>query len=224
MFSNKSHFNKWSSPVTYLLAIICEVVGFGNLINFIPDMYAFGGANYILQYIIVTIFISIPVIYLELLIGQSFRKSYVGMWTDMCPCLRGVGYSTLAMNIYSLSYYGGITAFALHNFIHSLQYPNIWSINASSVKQNRTIFSSNVEDYEICAIGLDPDYFPAFLIVIVLNFAHIYKGTLSIGKSACIYSFYNIAAIFILLAKTACLKHSIKSLSLLFSARMEKSY
>ena len=63
--------------------------------------YSNGGGAFLIPYTIVTIFVSRPIYFLELALGQFSSAGPVNIW-DMVPALGGVGYGQVRKSRNSL--------------------------------------------------------------------------------------------------------------------------
>ncbi|ROK64946.1 Sodium-dependent neutral amino acid transporter B(0)AT3 [Anabarilius grahami] len=83
---------KWDNKVQYLLTCIGFAVGLGNVWRFPYLCQIYGGGAFLIPYLIALVFEGLPLLYLELAIGQSLRKGSIGVWHSISPLLGGVGY------------------------------------------------------------------------------------------------------------------------------------
>lgn len=54
-------------------------------------MFAVFSGAFLIPYLIALVFEGLPLLYLELAIGQRMRKGSVGVWRSISPLLGGVG-------------------------------------------------------------------------------------------------------------------------------------
>ena len=90
-------------------------------------MYYFVGAFFI-PYFIMLILEGIPLICLEMAIGQRLgRNSVVESWRDLSPSLRGIGVAATLMSLVTCFYYNYIVSWCLYYFIHSMRSSLPWN-------------------------------------------------------------------------------------------------
>lgn len=65
--------------------------------------------------------------YLELAMGQYFQSGNISIWNKLAPWMKGVGYSVIIINVFMLSYYMTIQAYALYYFFYSFRFVPSWS-------------------------------------------------------------------------------------------------
>lgn len=54
-------------------------------------MFAVFSGAFLIPYLIALVFEGLPLLYLELAVGQKMRKGSVGVWKSISPLLGGVG-------------------------------------------------------------------------------------------------------------------------------------
>ncbi|XP_059899422.1 sodium-dependent neutral amino acid transporter B(0)AT3-like [Gadus macrocephalus] len=118
---------KWDNKIQYLLSCIGFAVGLGNVWRFPYLCQIYGGGAFLIPYLIALVFEGLPLLYLELAIGQRFRISAIGVWTSISPFLGGVGIASMAVSFLTNLYYNTILAWVLWYFFHSFQEPLPWS-------------------------------------------------------------------------------------------------
>jgi len=74
MTGPKQH-EQWSSRIIFLLSAIGAAVGLGNIWKFPYMMGANGGSAFVLVYLLVIIFIAIPILVAEIMLGRRGRQS-----------------------------------------------------------------------------------------------------------------------------------------------------
>ncbi|MEE6509151.1 hypothetical protein FKM82_024613, partial [Ascaphus truei] len=92
-----------------------------------------------------------PLLYLELAVGQHMRQGSIGAWKTISPYLCGVGVASVVVSFFLCMYYNVINAWAFWYFFHSFQDPLPWS----SCPMN-----SNLTGYiEECEMSSPTQYF-----------------------------------------------------------------
>uniref|UniRef100_A0A665TR21 Transporter n=1 Tax=Echeneis naucrates TaxID=173247 RepID=A0A665TR21_ECHNA len=82
---------KWDNKVQYLLTCIGFAVGLGNVWRFPFLCQIYGGGAFLIPYLIALVFQGLPLLYLELAIGQRLRMGSIGVWNSISPMLGGLG-------------------------------------------------------------------------------------------------------------------------------------
>ena len=98
----------WGSTVSFILACIGYAVGLGNIWRFpylaykvdisrhIYTIYTIyttylqsGGGAFLLPYLVMLLLCGIPLLYMELAVGQYTRRGPIGALGQLCPILKG---------------------------------------------------------------------------------------------------------------------------------------
>ncbi|KAM4540009.1 inactive sodium-dependent neutral amino acid transporter B(0)AT3 [Odontesthes bonariensis] len=118
---------KWDNKVQYLLTCIGFAVGVGNVWRFPYLCQIYGGGAFLIPYLIALVFQGLPLLYLELAIGQRLRMGSIGVWNSISPLLGGVGIASSIVSFLVSIFYNTILAWVLWYFFHSFQNPLPWS-------------------------------------------------------------------------------------------------
>ncbi|XP_071355541.1 inactive sodium-dependent neutral amino acid transporter B(0)AT3 [Trachinotus anak] len=142
---------KWDNKVQYLLTCIGFAVGLGNVWRFPYLCQIYGGGAFLIPYLIALVFEGLPLLYLELAIGQRLRMGSIGVWNSISPVLGGLGIASMVVSFLVGIFYNTILAWVLWYFFHSFQNPLPWS--QCPLNENRTGY--NVE----CVKSTPVNYF-----------------------------------------------------------------
>ena len=80
----------WGSRASFLLACIGSAVGLGNIWRFPYLCYKSGGGAFLIPYVVMLVFCGIPLLYMELTIGQYTRQGPIGALGKICPIMQGM--------------------------------------------------------------------------------------------------------------------------------------
>lgn len=130
---------KWDNKVQYLLTCIGFAVGLGNIWRFPYLCQIHGGGAFLIPYLVALVFEGLPLLYLEMAIGQRLRKGSIGVWNSISPLLGGVGISSMIVSFLVSLFYNTILAWVLWYFFHSFQEPLPWS--QCPLNENRTDYN-----------------------------------------------------------------------------------
>ncbi|KAJ0069988.1 hypothetical protein NL108_018444, partial [Boleophthalmus pectinirostris] len=81
---------------------------------------------FLVLYLILLILIGIPVFFLELAVGQRFRRGSIGIWNYISPRLGGIGFASCVVCFFGALYYNVIIGWSLFYFSQSFQQPLPW--------------------------------------------------------------------------------------------------
>ncbi|KAK6324276.1 hypothetical protein J4Q44_G00066150 [Coregonus suidteri] len=118
---------KWNNKAEYLLTCIGFAVGLGNVWRFPYLCQIYGGGAFLIPYLIALVFQGLPLLYLELAIGQRLRMGSVGVWNSISPYLGGLGVASMMVSFCVSLFYNTIVAWVLWYLFNSFQEPLPWS-------------------------------------------------------------------------------------------------
>ena len=94
-----------SSRAAFYFAAIGSSVGFGNVWRFPSLVYEYGGTAFLVPYILATLLITLPVLVLEISLGQYYETGDVDVFGGIHRTLRGVGLSSIVCGLMLVTYY-----------------------------------------------------------------------------------------------------------------------
>ncbi|XP_076862785.1 sodium-dependent neutral amino acid transporter B(0)AT1-like [Brachyhypopomus gauderio] len=142
---------QWDNKAQYMLTCVGFCVGLGNVWRFPYLCQSHGGGAFMIPFLLLLVLEGIPLLHLELAIGQRLRKGTIGVWRSISPYLTGVGIASMVCSFTVGVYYNTIIAWVMWYFFNSFQDPLPWS--QCPVNENRTGLVSE------CARSSPVDYF-----------------------------------------------------------------
>ncbi|XP_054619747.1 sodium-dependent neutral amino acid transporter B(0)AT3-like isoform X2 [Dunckerocampus dactyliophorus] len=118
---------KWDNKIQYLLTVVGFAVGLGNIWRFPFLCQIYGGGAFLIPYLLALVIEGIPLLYLELAVGQKLRKGSIGVWMSISPFLGGVGIGSMMVSFLIALFYNSVLAWVLWYFYNSCQSPLPWS-------------------------------------------------------------------------------------------------
>jgi len=116
---SESNRGRFGNRCAFYMAAVGSAVGFGNVWRF-PSLAAnFGGAAFLIPYIMALIFIGIPVLFLEIGFGQYHQTGDVGVFGSFNKRLRGVGICSIIAGYVLLTYYSMLISWVFNAFFNS---------------------------------------------------------------------------------------------------------
>lgn len=109
----------WDNHSEYLLSMIGYAVGLGNVWRFPYLCYENGGGAFLIPYVIMLVFVGLPVFYMECAVGQFDSRGPIESW-NISPAFRGVGAMMVIYSAFVGIYYNVIIAYAIYYFFASL--------------------------------------------------------------------------------------------------------
>ncbi|XP_043224465.1 sodium- and chloride-dependent GABA transporter ine-like [Amphibalanus amphitrite] len=117
----------WSNKIEFVLACLGYAVGLGNLWRFPYMCYNSGGGAFLIPYYIMMFVCSIPLLLMELAVGQFTQRGPVGAMARLCPLFKGAGLATVVISFLFCSYYNVVIAWALYYMFASFQSQIPWA-------------------------------------------------------------------------------------------------
>ena len=176
---------RWSSTSEFLLAAVGSAVGLGNLLRFPYVTYAHGGAAFLIPYGLAVVCLGVPVLWMELMLGQVLQRGVV----DGLACLHarawGVGVAATLAAFLLASYYSAIMSWVWVFLATSLADACPWADGAA-----REFFFDDAlgrrDDADVASRGLGPARW-WLVLGLTLNwlccYACIFAGARSAGKA-----------------------------------------
>lgn len=109
----------WSSRFSFIMASVGAAVGFGNIWRFPALAYGYGGGAFFIPYLIALFFIGIPILILEIGLGQYYRTGDIGVFGGIHKRLYGVGFSSVICTSCIVCYYIPLIAWTVNMFFSS---------------------------------------------------------------------------------------------------------
>ncbi|KAK2703920.1 hypothetical protein QYM36_017741, partial [Artemia franciscana] len=117
----------WKNKVEFILACIGYAVGLGNMWRFPYLCYKSGGGAFLIPYVIMLFLCGIPMLFMELAVGQYTRRGPIGAMAKLCPALKGAGVATVVISFLLATYYNVIIAWVMYYLVSSFSNELPWS-------------------------------------------------------------------------------------------------
>uniref|UniRef100_A0A8C1ILC3 Transporter n=1 Tax=Cyprinus carpio TaxID=7962 RepID=A0A8C1ILC3_CYPCA len=175
----------WSRQVEFTLAGIGCAVGLGNIWRFPYLCYRSGGGAFLVPYLLMLVVLGIPLLHMELTLGQYLRRGPVMALTKACPLLKGVGMATVAISFIMCTYYNVIITWALYYMFSSFRSELLWencnntwnTANCTDRVTNSSSSSTASQQFFKCVhmlFLLNLFIFIFFYIIMMFFFSQIY--------------------------------------------------
>ncbi|XP_046738199.1 sodium- and chloride-dependent GABA transporter ine-like isoform X2 [Diprion similis] len=117
----------WANKVQFVLACIGYSVGLGNVWRFPYLCYKSGGGVFLVPYFLILIVCGVPLLYMELAVGQFTRRGPIGALGQICPLFKGAGLSSVVISFLMSTYHNVIIAYAIYYFFTAFKDVQPWS-------------------------------------------------------------------------------------------------
>lgn len=114
---------QFATRLGVIATTVGSAVGLGNIWRFPYEAGAHGGGAFLLIYVIFILFLGIPVICAEFIMGRGTRSNIFGAYRKLTSCRRWswVGYIGILASLMILSFYSVVAGWTLEYFFQSIQ-------------------------------------------------------------------------------------------------------
>lgn len=118
---------QWANKLQFVLACIGYSVGLGSVWRFPYLCYKSGGGVFLIPYLITMFICGVPMLYMELAIGQFTGRGPIGALGHLCPIFKGTGVASVVISFIMSTYYCVIIAHGIYYFFTSFKPNPPWS-------------------------------------------------------------------------------------------------
>ncbi|KAF6101171.1 solute carrier family 6 member 20 [Phyllostomus discolor] len=227
----------WANPLQFVFACISYAVGLGNVWRFPYLCQMYGGGSFLVPYLIMLVVEGMPLLYLELAVGQRMRQGSIGAWRSISPYLSGVGVASVVVSFFLSMYYNVINAWAFWYLFHSFQDPLPWShcplnSNHTGYDEECELASSTQYFWYRKTLNISPSiqesgsvqWEPALCLVLawLAVYLCILRGTASTGKVVYFTASLPYCVLIIYLVRGLTLHGATNGLAYMFTPKMEQ--
>lgn len=109
----------WSKKLEFILACVGYSVGLGNVWRFPYLCFSSGGGAFLIPFFFMLIICGVPLMYMELAVGQYTRQGPIGAIAKLCPFFKGAGLATVVISFLFTTYYNIIITWACYYLFSS---------------------------------------------------------------------------------------------------------
>ncbi|KFH05553.1 Sodium:neurotransmitter symporter family protein [Toxoplasma gondii MAS] len=143
--SMSSSVMEWQSRFAFVLAAVGAAVGIGCVWRFPTYCYKFGGGAFLIPYFLMLVLVGMPLLALEMSLGQVFRGGHMRVFNLISPRLRGLAASTMLQAFFICAYYSVFLSWGLHYFFACWQTPLPWVVSPAELD-----FCTQFQDETAC--------------------------------------------------------------------------
>jgi len=167
----------WASRTVFVLAAVGSAVGLGNVWRFPYLAAKHGGGAFLVPYLIALVIVGIPLLALEIGVGQTKQQGVIGSFRKLLPSFGGLGIFALITAFVIVSYYAVVIAWSLIYLLGSFDME--WSNNPEAYFNDQVLQVSE----GLGEIGtINWPIFLSLIVVWVLIYFSVWQGTKSVGK------------------------------------------
>jgi neurotransmitter:Na+ symporter, NSS family len=168
---------RWDSRAAFILAAVGSAIGLGNVWRFPYIAYKNGGGAFLIPYFFALLTAGIPILILEMAIGQQFQAAAPTALKKAKPWFEFVGWYAILVAMVIVFYYCVVMAWSLNYMVYSLSVR--WAGNEAD------FFTKDVLHMTDNPLTLGSIQWP-LVASLAITWAAIYacvrKGTESVGK------------------------------------------
>ncbi|XP_053464097.1 sodium-dependent neutral amino acid transporter B(0)AT2-like [Nycticebus coucang] len=123
--STQNYFIQTKQTENILIQVAFSV-GLGSMWRYPYLCQQNGGGTFILIHFFMLLSFGIPLLYMEMILGQWLRVDNIGVWKKLAPWLGGVGYASILVCILVSWYNSSIVSWSLFYLSNSFRHPLPW--------------------------------------------------------------------------------------------------
>ncbi|KAG3279691.1 sodium- and chloride-dependent transporter XTRP3 isoform X2 [Ictidomys tridecemlineatus] len=228
---------QWGHQRQFVLACISYAVGLGNVWRFPYLCQLYGGGSFLVPYLIMLFVEGMPLLYMELAVGQRMRQGSIGAWRTISPYLSGVGIASVVVSFFGTIYYNVINAWSFWYLFHSFQDPLPWSVcplngNHTGYEEECEKASSTQYFWYRKTLNISPSiqetgglqWEPALCLILawLMVYLCILRGTESTGKVVYFTALLPYCVLIIYLIRGLTLHGATNGLMYMFTPKIEQ--
>ncbi|XP_046350170.2 sodium- and chloride-dependent glycine transporter 1-like [Haliotis rufescens] len=117
---------KWRHHLDYVVTLLGFGIGSGSFVKFPYLCIRNGGGSFLIPFVLFTFMGTVPVVFLEMVIGQFSERGPVEVW-NLCPAFKGVGVGTVIGTWIHTTYFTVIFSWFVYYFYVSFSNPLPWA-------------------------------------------------------------------------------------------------
>jgi solute carrier family 6 GABA transporter-like protein 1 len=210
---------QFPNRVAFILAAIGGAVGLGNVLRYPSVVFANSGLQWFIPYLIALLFLGIPVLLLEISLGQAYRAGVVTSFNSLHNRTKGVGLGVVLTGYMVVCYYVPILAWIMHYFRGSFQSPLPWGddpdayfmgqVIANTDPLEGTIEGGRVTQYtDYPGMGMVGETAGWCAFIWVCVWLSLFSGISLTGRAVYFTMGFPIVMIFVLLGRSASLERA----------------
>ncbi|MCX6647592.1 MAG: sodium-dependent transporter [bacterium] len=168
---------RWDSRAVFILAAIGSAIGLGNVWRFPYIAFKNGGGAFLIPYFFALLTAGIPVLILEMAIGQQFQAAAPGALRKAKKWFEFVGWYAILVALCIVFYYCVIMAWSLNYIVHS--FTLAWAGREADFFYNDVL---HLTDGPAHLGGISWQLLISLAITWIGIFLCVRKGTESVGK------------------------------------------
>ncbi|XP_022909360.2 sodium- and chloride-dependent GABA transporter ine isoform X1 [Onthophagus taurus] len=117
---------QWANKLQFVLACVGYSVGLGSVWRFPYLCYKSGGGVFLIPYFLIMTICGVPMLYMELAVGQFIGRGPIAALGSLCPLFKGAGLGSVVVSFLMSTYYCVIIAYGVYYFFTSFKPKHPW--------------------------------------------------------------------------------------------------
>ena len=204
---------RFSSRLAFYFSAVGSAVGFGNVWRFPSLVFEYGGGAFFIPYLFALFLVGIPLLVLEISLGQHFQLGDVGCFGKIHERARGVGLASIACGYMLVTYYSMLLAWTFNAFFASFRADNFWDQDEVSGTEAKEYFYQTIIGMDTLGDDLKPtrlvgmNVFYSLLTWVVIYFS-VANGLEATGKVTYVTMGFPLVILFVFLGRSLTLEGS----------------
>jgi len=118
--------DEWGSRTQFVLASMGGAIGLGNILRYPGQVFNNYGAQWFIPYLMALFFLGIPILQLEIAIGQAYRGGCAIAYDHINKRAKGVGVAIVYTGYCIVLYYVPLLGWVMNYFRNSFRSPLPW--------------------------------------------------------------------------------------------------
>ena len=148
--------------------MLCErdlsAVGFGNVWRFPSLAYKFGGGAFFIPYLMALFFIGIPILFLEISLGQYYQRGDVSVFSGIHKRMRGVGLLSIVCVYILFTYYAMLVTWVIRTLFESGKPSAPWADETKSAGESSGYFFEEIVGMKTLSGEGDDFFYPTRMV------------------------------------------------------------
>jgi solute carrier family 6 GABA transporter-like protein 1 len=222
--------DQWPSRTAFVLAAMGGCAGMGNLLRYPSQVYNNHGLQWYIPYLMCVFLIAIPVLVLEIAIGNAYRGGCVVAYNSLNHRLKGTGLAMLYVGFVVGPYFVANLAWIMIYFRHSFTSPLPWAgrpqefyeevvgINPVPTPGNYTSDGTSIVDWvQYNGTRIMPETVGWTIFTWFLVWISIFKGTGLTGRVVYFTMGLPVVITIILIGRSCSLPNAVDGVKLYFA-------
>ncbi|KAB7498492.1 Sodium- and chloride-dependent GABA transporter 2 [Armadillidium nasatum] len=118
---------EWANSFEFILSCLAYAIGYGNIWRFPYLCYKNGGAVFLIPYVTMLVAAGIPMLFLEMVLGQYVGLGATALFPQIAPVFSGLGWAMFVTILMGSIFYNHVMGWSFFYAFSSFQYILPWS-------------------------------------------------------------------------------------------------